>query len=188
MLQIFCEPADGFGGVGTIVPGRRGTRLVVLGALFVWLGLLPVSAAPEDSEFRAGLSAYNGGDYQKAISIWLPLAQHEEARAQAGLAFIYHRGFGVSVDDKLAAYWSRKAAAHGQPEGQLLLGTLYFYGQGVAQSYVEAFAWCDLAQDNGSSDAEACRDSSLQSLGSSKELQAAFQLSSKLHHRFSPSR
>lgn len=159
---------------------------LLLVVLFTCFGLRSVGAAPDDSGFRAGLSAYNGGDYQKAISIWLALAQHEEARSQAGLAFIYHRGFGVPVNDGLAAYWSRKAAEHGQPEGQVLLGTLYFYGQGVAQSYIRAFAWCDLAQDNGSSDAEACRDSSLQSLGSSKDLQAAFQLSSDLHHRFSP--
>lgn len=157
-----------------------------MAALFVCLGLLPLKASPGDSAFRAGLSAYNGGDYQKAISIWLPLAEHEDAPSQAGLAFMYHRGFGVPVEDKVAAYWSRKAAEHGQPEGQTLLGTLYFYGQGVEQSYVEAFAWCDLAQDNGSSDAQDCRDSSLQALGSSKDLQAAFRLSSNLHHRFRP--
>lgn len=164
-----------------------GNRLA-LKTLFVCLGLglFSLKAAADDPAFRAGLSAYNGGDYQKAISIWLPLAQHEEARSQAGLAFMYHRGFGVQADDKLAAYWSRKAAKHGQPEGQLLLGTLYFYGQGVTQSYIRAFAWCDLAQDNGSSDAQACRDSSLQSLGSARDLQAAFQLSSDLHHRFKP--
>jgi TPR repeat protein len=158
---------------------------LILGVLFTAFGLMPLRADSDDSSFRAGLSAYNGGDYQKAIGIWSTLAQREEARSQAGLAFIYHRGFGVPVDDKLAAYWSRKAAEHGQPEGQLLLGTLYFYGQGVMQSYVHAFAWCDLAQDNGSSDAEACRDSSLQSLGSPKDLEEAFQLSSSLHHRFS---
>lgn len=164
-----------------------GKRLL-LEALFtsLFLGLLSINAVADDAGFRAGLSAYNGGDYQKAISIWLPLAQHEEARSQAGLAFIYHRGFGVRVDDKLAAYWSRKAAEHGQPEGQLLLGTLYFYGQGVRQSYIRAFAWCDLAQDSGSSDAQDCRDSSLQSLSSSKDLQAAFKLSSDLHRRYDP--
>jgi TPR repeat protein len=158
--------------------------LARLATLFICLGSLAASAAPDDAAFRAGLSAYNGGDYQKAISIWLPLAQQEDAPSQAGLAFMYHHGFGGPVDDKQAAYWSGKAAQHGQPEGQVLLGTLYFYGQGVKQSYVRAFAWCDLAQDNGSSDAQACRDSSLQALGSSKDLQSAFRLSADLHHRF----
>lgn len=158
--------------------------LKALTILIGCLAPLAANAAPNDAAFRAGLSAYNGGDYQKAISIWLPLAQQEDAPSQAGLAFIYHHGFGVPVDDRQAAYWSRKAAEQSQPEGQMLLGTLYFYGQGVKQSYVTAFAWCDLAQDNGSSDAQACRDSSLQALGSSKDLQSAFRLSSDLHHRF----
>jgi len=156
--------------------------------LLACLAIGPLNAAPKDVEFRNGLSAYNSGNYLKALEIWLLLAQHEDPPSQAGVGFIYHRGLGVEVDDQKAFFWLRKAAEHGQPEGQMMLGTLYFYGQGVGQSYVQAYAWCDLAQDNGSSDAEACRDSSLQSLGSSKDLQAAFQLSSDLHHRFTPQR
>jgi TPR repeat protein len=180
----------GFFGKGhKIVSGSREiANRLLLGALFLGFGQLPSSAASDDSGFRAGLSAYNGGDYHKAISIWLPLAQHEEARSQAGLAFIYHHGFGVPVDDKQAVYWSRKAAEHGQPEGQMMLGTLYFYGQGLGQSYVQAYAWCDLAQDGGSADAGDCRGAALQSLHSDRDLKRAFQLSADLHHRFGASR
>ena len=143
-----------------------------------------VDAAPADSAFRSGLSAYNSGDYTRAKSIWEPLAQNEDAASQAGLGFMYHHGFGLAVDDKKAAYWLRKAAEHGQPEGQLMLGSLYFYGQGVTQSYVQAFAWCDLAQDNGNADAGMCRDSALQSLTSKHDVKAAFDASLELHHRF----
>jgi hypothetical protein len=141
-------------------------------------------AAPADSEFRKGLSAYNSGDYARARGIWLPLAQNEDAASQAGLGFMYHRGLGVDVDHKQAAFWLRKAAEHGQPEGQMMLGSLYFYGQGVPRSFIQAFAWCDLAQDNGASEAEMCRDSALQSLASNKDLQEAFRLSLDFHHRF----
>jgi TPR repeat protein len=141
-------------------------------------------AEPADAKFRSGLSAYNSGDYQKAIAIWLPLAEQEDAPSQAGLGFIYHRGLGVAIDHKKAAYWLRKAAEHGQPEGQMLLGTIYYYGQGVAKSYIQAFAWCDLAQDNGSADAEGCRDAALQSLSSQNDLNEAFRLSLNLHQRF----
>ncbi len=145
-------------------------------------------AAPADSAFRSGLSAYNSGDYARAKSIWEPLAQNEDAASQAGLGFLYHRGFGMAVDDNKAAYWLRKAAEHGQPEGQLMLGSLYFYGQGVIQSYVQAFAWCDLAQDNGNADAGMCRDSALQSLSSKHDVKAAFDASLELHHRLGPKR
>jgi len=162
--------------------GRLFLRAVA--ALFVCFSFSPSVAATADSQFRQGLSAYNSGDYEKAMRIWGPLAEHEDARSQAGLGFMYHRGFGVAIDYSKAAYWLRKAAEHGQPEGQMMLGTLYFYGQGVTQSYIQAFAWCDLAQDNGASSAEVCRDSALQSVASHEDLQAAFQLSTDLHHRF----
>jgi TPR repeat protein len=165
-------------GFGALV---RTYRLAVMG---VCLSLGPLSAAPKDQEFRKGLSAYNSSDFQKAMQIWLPLAEHEDASAQAGLGFMYYRGLGVATDNQKAAYWLRKAAEHGQPEGQLMLGSLYFYGRGVAQSYVQAYAWCDLAQDGGNADAPACRDAALQSMLSNKDLQKAFKLSLDLHQRF----
>jgi TPR repeat protein len=161
---------------------------VIAAGLVVCLAIGPLSAAPTDWEFRNGLSAYNSGNYLKALEIWLPLAQHEDAPSQAGVGFIYHRGLGVEVDDEKAFFWSRKAAEHGQPEGQMMLGTLYFYGQGVGRSYVQAYAWCDLAQDAGSADAEDCRGAALQSLHSDRELKQAFQLSNDLHRRFGPRR
>jgi TPR repeat protein len=157
----------------------------VFGILATSIPAAGATAKPADSEFRSGLSAYNGGDYQKAIRIWQPLAEHEDAPSQAGLGFIYHRGLGVPVDHEKAAYWLRKAAEHGQPEGQMLLGSLYFYGQGVPKSYIQAFAWCDLAQDNGNSDAGMCRDSALQYLTSKADLDLAFRASADLHHRLS---
>jgi hypothetical protein len=48
----------------------------------------PVLAAPVDAAFRQGLSAYNSGDIAKAMKIWLPLAQAEDAAAQAGIGFM----------------------------------------------------------------------------------------------------
>ncbi len=156
--------------------------------LLACLAIGPLSAAPADLEFRNGLSAYNSGNYLKALEIWLPLAQNEDAPSQTGVGFIYHRGLGVEVDDQKAFFWLRKAAEHGQPEGQMMLGTLYFYGQGVGQSYVLAYAWCDLAQDGGSADAADCRGAALQSLRSDRDLKRAFQLSTDLHHRFGPKR
>ena len=143
-------------------------------------------AAPADKPFRDGLSAYNGGDFQKAMKIWLPLAQSGDAAAQAGIGFMYHRGMGMPTDNQKAAYWLRQAAEHGQPEGQMMLGSLYFYGAGVEKSYIKAYAWCDLAQDGGSADASACRDAALQSMLSQDDGKAAFRLSQDLHRRYRP--
>jgi len=49
----------------------------------------------------------------------------------------------------MAAAWLLRAAERGQAEGQLMLGILFYYGQGVPQSHVQAYAWCELAQING---------------------------------------
>ena len=152
--------------------------------LLVVLSVTPAVAAPADQAFRQGLSAYHSGDYQKAMKIWLPLAEREDPAAQAGIGFMYHRGMGVVTDNDKAAYWLRKAAEHGQPEGQFMLGSLYFYGTGVEKNYVQAYAWCDLAQDGGNADAQSCRDAALQSLKSDGDLKAAFRLSVDLHQRF----
>jgi len=141
-------------------------------------------AAPADQAFREGLSAYNSGNFERAMRIWIPLAQGEDPASQAGIGFMYHRGLGVATDNGKAAYWLRKAAEHGQPEGQFMLGSLYFYGAGVEKSYVQAYAWCDLAQDGGNADAQACRDAALQSLASADDQKAAFRLSQDLHKRF----
>ncbi len=44
-----------------------------------------------------------------------------------------------------AAEWYRKAADQGDVGAQGTMGTLYSMGQGVQQSYAEAYYWLDLA-------------------------------------------
>src|SRR5215468_5090008 len=80
-----------------------------------------IAGTPEE-DFRAGLSAFNGGDFAAAMRLWRPLADRNDARSQAGVGFMYHRGLGVKTDDVQAAFWLRKAAEQGQAEGQLMLG------------------------------------------------------------------
>jgi hypothetical protein len=48
--------------------------------------------AGTDDDFRLGLSAFNTGDYATALKFWRPLAEGGEARSEAGLGFMYHRG------------------------------------------------------------------------------------------------
>ena len=123
---------------------------------------VPACGAAVAQDFRAGLSAYNSGDYPSAFREWLGLAEQGDPAAEAGIGFLFHKGLGVTQDDAQAAAWFVKAAEQGQAEAQLLLGTLFFFGKGVPQSYVSAFAWCDIAGTNGQSDASECRDVALE--------------------------
>ena len=56
--------------------------------------LLSASAAVA-GDYDDGAAAYNRGDFATAKRLWLPLAQHGEAKAQTGLALMYFVGQGV---------------------------------------------------------------------------------------------
>lgn len=160
---------------------RNALISAVAAVCLAWL-VPGVAAATDDDDFRRGLSAFNTGDFTTALSLWRPLAEREDARAEAGIGFMYHQGLGVAGDDRVAAVWLRRAAGRGQAEGQLMLGLLYYYGRGVPRSYVEAYAWCELAEINGNADANLCRDAALESL-SEAEREQAFRLVVELRER-----
>ena len=163
---------------------KRHARCLAAAAVWSMLAVSAVIAGSPEEDFRAGLSAFNGGDFASALRLWRPLADSNDARSQAGIGFMYHRGLGVKTDDAQAAFWLRKAAEQGQAEGQLMLGSLYFFGLGVPQSYAAAYAWCELAQDSGQAEAQICRDAALQSLTEDAQLRDAFRMVRELRERF----
>jgi len=159
-------------------------RYLALAVAWSAVAVSAVIAGTPEEDFRSGLSAFNGGDFAAAMRLWRPLADGNDARSQAGIGFMYHRGLGVKTDDAEAAVWLRKAAEQGQAEGQFMLGSLYFFGLGVPQSYATAYAWCELAQDNGQAEAQMCRDAALQSLTADSQLRDAFRMVRELRERF----
>ena len=163
-------------------------RRLMVGLALCMIAASAAAAGTPEEDFRSGLSAFNGGDFAAALRLWRPLAERNEARSQAGIGFMYHRGLGVQTDDAQAAFWLRKAAEQGQAEGQFMLGSLYFFGLGVPQSYATAYAWCELAQDNGQADAQMCRDAALQSLTEDAQLREAFRMVREFRERFGQGR
>ena len=162
------------------------SRRLVLTVAWLALAIPAAIGGSVEEDFRSGLSAFNSGDFARAMQLWRPLADGDDARSQAGVGFMYHRGLGVKTDDAVAAFWLRKAAEQGQAEGQLMLGSLYFFGLGVPQSYATAYAWCELAQDNGQAEAQMCRDAALQSLTEDAQLRDAFRMVRELRERLGP--
>jgi hypothetical protein len=128
-------------------------RALVLGA-----GLLLAVPAAAADDFARGLSAYNAADYESAFDAWYPLAEENDAKAQAAVAFLYLKGLGVRQDDARAADWYRRSAQLGRPEAQFFLGTLYYLGRGVPQSNQLAHVWCEIALARGMPAGLDCRD------------------------------
>ena len=60
----------------------------------------------------------------------------------------YSFGYGVPQDYAEAAEWYRKTAEQGETKAQNSLGISYWRGQGVAQDYIQAHMFANLAAAN----------------------------------------
>ena len=98
---------------------------------------------------REASAAYDAGDYDKAKSLWLPLAQNGETCAQRGMGKLYSKGRGVERDFAKAFEWYRPAAEKGDAESQYRLSVGYGYGLGVEKNEAKAMMWLRKAAENG---------------------------------------
>ena len=102
--------------------------------------------------------AADHGDYEKALSIWTPLAHAGVARAANNIGACFSEGLGVPRDMKLAERWLTVAAEAGDPVGQRNLASLYFKGEGegegVAQDNARALALYRAAAEQGDGPAQ----------------------------------
>jgi uncharacterized protein len=113
----------------------------------------PAVAAATEAAFRNGLAAYNAGSYARALAAWEPIARAGDARAQAGLGFMYYSGRGVPRDAARAAELFSLAAEQNEPTAELFLALMYFGSDGVPASTPLAMMWAELAIAAGQVDA-----------------------------------
>lgn len=106
-------------------------------ACFAWATL--------EDDYRAGSSAYRGGDVVQAMALLKKSADAGHAQSQSLLAYILNQ---AEFNDEAVAYY-RKAAAQGDPDGAFGLGSLYAAGEGVKRDPAEAFKWIARAAENG---------------------------------------
>ncbi len=101
---------------------------MTLRAVFLTLAMtLPGwTSAPALADVRAGVEAWENGDYQHAIEQWRDPAEKGDASAQFNLAQAYRLGRGVPVDMKAAEQWYRKAALQGHADAEDNYGLALF--------------------------------------------------------------
>jgi TPR repeat protein len=98
---------------------------------------VPATIAPSLAEQRLSRSqpliesAIRSGNFAEAYYLWRPLAEAGDASAQYGIGWMYHNGYGLSIDDRKAYEWWSKAAAQNYVEAIFSIGTLYQFGYGV---------------------------------------------------------
>lgn len=102
----------------------------------------PIKTTGTDCEIRGGeYVLYDRANYQTAMSIWLPLAEEGDARAQNFVGEIYEKGLGIDPDYMQAASWYQRAAKQDYRAAQINLGQLYERGLGVDHSMETALSW-----------------------------------------------
>lgn len=107
-----------------------------------------------DDAMENARNAYFEGDFLTALSIWRPLAEQGDARAQNNLGILYRNGEGLVQDFDQARSWLLRSAAQGHAQAQYSLGVMYDYGYGFAQNYTEALRWYQQAAELGNADAQ----------------------------------
>ena len=82
---------------------------------------MPALATPQE-DFYKGLSAYEAGNYKKAVKWYRQAAKQGNAAAQFNLGLMYRKGEGVTRNDKEAVKWYREAAEQGDADAQFEIG------------------------------------------------------------------
>jgi len=142
--------------------------------------LLALCATGVRADFNDGVVALMMGDYDKALSILVPLAETaDHAFAQYFVGRMYAAGQGVEKNMETAADWYRKAAELGVADAQYRLGTLYEEGDGVVRDIESAYGWYSVAAHLGNVKAAAAAETS-KALLSPDEMKEAAALSADL--------
>jgi TonB family protein len=122
----------------------------------ILLVVLHLPAVSVQADFRAGLDAYERGNFPQAFEEWRPLAKTGNADAQFQLGDLYDTGQGVLKDPHKAACWYRqsfrwyeKDAESGNDWSQYRLGVHYDKGLGVKEDKETALYWYRLAAEQG---------------------------------------
>lgn len=99
--------------------------------------------------------AFDNGDYETAISLWLPLAENGDTDAQNYLGIIYYLGLGTERDYKKALEWYERAAKAGHADAQRNYGDMINFGRGIQKDNFQAYKWYFAASQQGNKKAES---------------------------------
>ena len=96
------------------------------GSLALSLAVAALIAVPAHADVKAGVDAWQSGDYKAAVAQWRPLAIAGDADAQFNLGQAYKLGRGVPADLGQAESWYRRAAKQGHLQAEDNLGLILF--------------------------------------------------------------
>ena len=81
---------------------------------------------------------FNTGQYEKCFEGHLPLAEQSYPLAECQIGYFYSNGLGTEKDLSRALYWTRRAAHHGDRDGQYNLAWFSEEGIGMEKDMEQA--------------------------------------------------
>ena len=107
---------------------RAGTGMMRTRVIWRWLmaGAIATIAVPALADIKAGVEAWNRGDYARAVAEWRGPALAGDPDAEYNMGQAYKLGRGVPADLPQAESWYQKAAAQGHTMAQDNYGLALF--------------------------------------------------------------
>ena len=96
---------------------------------------------------------WEAGEYGRIFPGLLPLAEQGYPLAECQVGYFYAQGLGVERDLDKALLWTRRAAEHGDRDGQFNLGCFYEEGTVLARDMEQAALWYQRAARQGHTEA-----------------------------------
>ena len=119
--------------------------------LFVAITFFQITACSEVTDPK---KAFDSGNYETALNLWLPLAENGDADAQNYLGIIYYLGLGTQKNYKKALEWYGRAAKAGHADAQRNYGDMINFGRGTHKDNYEAYKWYFAASQQGNEKAK----------------------------------
>jgi TPR repeat protein len=117
-------------------------------------GALILAGSVAAGPLQDAQTAFDAGDYARALALWRPQADMGNPEAQDRVGLSYLSGKGVAENDAEAARWFRMAALKGLADAEFNLAECYATGRGVAQDSTAASALYAKAANKGHAGAE----------------------------------
>lgn len=84
---------------------------------------------------------WHSKQFDKCFEGHLPLAEKGYPLAECQIGYFYYDGLGVEKNLEKALYWTRRAAEHGDRDGQFNLAWFYEEAIGTIQDLKQAKYW-----------------------------------------------
>lgn len=120
-------------------------RIAGMVAVAMFASAGSIAAHAQQPSIKAGIEAWQSGDYKAAVNNWRPLAEKGDADAAFNLGQAYRLGRGVDVNLAAAQTWLERAADKNHLDAQTTLGLLLFQNGNRAGG----LRWLKMAAERG---------------------------------------